>query len=171
MKVGRSQALAYYDKVLGAIDHVVSWVIIVAMGVLTVIVVAQVFFRYVLNDSLIWGWDVPRFCFIVVIMLSIPLGIRCNAHVGIDLLFNLLGQRSQSAVLRFNAVFMLVLSAVASYYGAILARDTWDQMMPGIQLSVGLFYVALAIGQFHTCLHVARILILGKTTDESLSEL
>lgn len=167
----QSRALAYYDKFLDALDWVVSWVIIVAMGVLTAVIITQVFFRYVLNSSLIWGWDVPRFCFIVVVMLSIPIGIRRNAHVGVDILFNALGARSQSAILRFNAFFMLILSGVASYYGVILASDTWDQMMPGMPLSVGLFYVSLAIGQFHTCLHVARILILGATTDESLSEL
>ncbi len=171
MTQSHSRALAYYDKVLGAIDRVVSWLIIMAMAVLSIIVVTQVFFRYVLNDSLIWGWDIPRFCFIVVIMLSIPLGIRRNAHVGIDLLVNCFGTRSQSAILRFNAIFMIILSGVASYYGVILARDTWDQMMPGIQLSVGLFYVALAVGQFHTCLHVVRILILGETSNETLSEL
>src|SRR5687768_12114672 len=115
--------LKRYDAVLGIIDRAVSWVIIIAMAVLTFVVVLQVFFRYVLNDSLIWGWDVPRLCFIWVVLLSIPLGIRYNAHVGIDLVFNLFPDRTQRFVRIVNALFMLLLAVVAGYWGAVLAFD------------------------------------------------
>lgn len=162
--------LKQYQKLIDAIDRVISWVIIAAMAVLTTVVVLQVFYRYVLNDSLRWGWDIPRLCFIWVLMLSIPLGIRYNAHVGIDLVVHRFGPRAKRAVLAFNGVFMLILSAVAAYYGIQLAGDTWDQMMPGITLSVGLFYVSVAIGQIHTCLHVARIIMTGETSTDHLSE-
>ena len=165
-----SSFLKRYDAVLGVIDRAVSWVIIIAMAVLTFVVVLQVFFRYVLNDSLIWGWDVPRLCFIWVVLLSIPLGIRYNAHVGIDLVFNLFPDRTQRFVRIVNALFMLLLAVVAGYWGVVLAFGTWDQMMPGLQLSVGLFYVALFVGQFHTCLHVLRIILTGETSSEFLSE-
>jgi TRAP-type C4-dicarboxylate transport system permease small subunit len=166
----RPSLLKHYDTVLDVIDRVMSWVIIVAMAVLTFVVVLQVFFRYVLNDSLVWGWDIPRLCFIWVVLLSIPLGIRYNAHVGIDMVFNLFSPRMQRAVRSFNALFILLLSATAAYWAMHLAHDTWDQMMPGLQLSVGLFYVGLFVSQIHTCLHVIRILLTGETTNEHLSE-
>ena len=162
--------LQRYQRVLDAVDRVVSWVIIVAMAVLTIVVVLQVFYRYVLNDSLRWGWDIPRLCFIWVILLSIPLGIRYNAHVGIDIVVQRFGPALQRGVLIFNAFFMLLLSAAAAYYAVMLSRDTWDQMMPGINLSVGLFYVGLAVGQIHTCMHIARILMTGEPTTDHLSE-
>ena len=162
--------LQRYQKFLDAVDRVVSWVIIAAMGTLTVVVVLQVFFRYVLNDSLRWGWDIPRLCFIWVIMLSIPLGIRYNAHVGIDIVVQRFGPVAKRAVLIFNSFFMMLLSLAAAYYAVLLAHDTWDQNMPGIKLSVGLFYVGLATGQIHTCMHIARILMTGQTTTDHLSE-
>ena len=162
--------LQRYQRLLDAVDRVVSWVIISAMAVLTVVVTLQVFYRYVLNDSLRWGWDIPRLCFIWVILLSIPLGIRYNAHVGIDIVVQRMGLRAQRAVLVFNAFFMLVLSVTAAFYGAVLARDTLDQMMPGINLSVGLFYIGLVVGQVHTCMHIARILMTGQRTTDHLSE-
>jgi TRAP-type C4-dicarboxylate transport system permease small subunit len=165
-----STLLAKYQKLLDTVDRVVSWIIIGAMALLTSVVVLQVFYRYVLNDSLKWGWDIPRLCFIWVLMLSIPLGIRYNAHVGIDIVVQRFGPRLQQAVLMFNAFFMLVLSVTAAYYAAQLAESTWDQMMPGLNLSVGLFYVGLFIGQVHTCMHIARILMTGKLSTEHLSE-
>jgi len=151
-------------------DRGVSWVIIAAMATLTFVVVLQVFFRYVLNDSLRWGWDIPRLCFIWVILLSIPLGIRYNAHVGIDMVVQHFNPTAKRAVLVFNAFFMLVLSLTAAWYGAVLAQNTWDQNMPGIRLSVGLFYVGLAVGQIHTCMHLVRLIITREAPTEHLSE-
>jgi len=162
--------LQRYQRVLDSVDRVVSWVVIAAMAVLTVVVVGQVFFRYVMNDSVRWGWDIPRLCFIWVIMLSIPLGIRYNAHVGIDIVVQRLGPSARRAILVFNAFFMLLLSLAAAWYAVVLARATWDQMMPGINLSVGLFYVGLVVGQVHTCMHIARILMTGRLSTDHLSE-
>lgn len=162
--------LQRYQKLLDAVDRVVSWVIIAAMGTLTVVVVLQVFYRYVLNDSLRWGWDIPRLCFIWVIMLSIPLGIRYNAHVGIDMVVQNFGPAARRAVLAFNAFFMMLLSLTAAWYGVALAQGTWDQNMPGIGLPVGLFYVGLVIGQVHTCMHLVRLLITRTPTTDHLSE-
>jgi TRAP-type C4-dicarboxylate transport system permease small subunit len=162
--------LSRYQAVLNAIDRVVSWTIIAAMAVLTVVMVLQVFYRYVLNDSLRWGWDIPRLCFIWVLLLSIPLAIRYNAHVGIDLVVERFGEAARRRTRVFNAAFMLLLSAMAAYYGFQLARETWDQMMPGIDLSVGLFYVGLVISQVHSCLHIAKIIMTGEAGTEHLSE-
>ncbi len=159
-----------YRKFLTALDTVVSWSIMVAMATLTVVVSVQVFYRYVLNDSILWGWDVPRLSFIWLVLLSIPLGFRYNAHVGVDIVFERLSPLTQRYVRRFNAFFIIILCATTTYYGAILAYDTWDQMMPGLNLSVGIFYVALVIGMTHTCLHVAEMLITGEPRDEHLSE-
>src|SRR4051812_35946821 len=108
--------LRIYDRILGAMDAVVSKVIIAAMAVMSLVLLIQVFYRYFLNDSVAWGWDVPRLCFIAVVLLAIPLGIRYNAHVGIDLVYERLGPRAKRFVRMFNAFFMLVLSGAVAYY-------------------------------------------------------
>src|SRR3954469_15157147 len=141
--------LRAYDTLLHWCDTVIGWVVIGAMAALAVVLILQVFFRYVLNDSLEWGNDVPRLCFIMVVALAIPLAFRFNAHVGMDFDLTKLKFISKSMVHRFNAVFMLALFATVSYYATQLAAKTWDQMMPGVDLPVGLFYLSLAVGQAH----------------------
>lgn len=156
-----------YDKLLDWSDRVIGWVVIVAMGTLAVVLILQVFFRYVMNDSLDWGNDVPRLCFIMVVALSIPLAFRFNAHVGMDFDLTKLKFISKAAVHRFNAIFLLALFGTVSYYATQLAARTWDQMMPGLNLPVGLFYLSLAVGQAHCCLHVARVLITGSLPEHT----
>src|SRR5690606_2850108 len=120
------------------------------------VLLLQVVYRYFLNDSLVWGWDVPRVCFIWAVMFAIPLGIRYNAHVGIELVIDRFSESAKRVAAMFNALLILILSGTIAYYAAILTGDTWDQLMPGIPLSVGVFYVSLVIGQIHTCMHVGR---------------
>jgi TRAP-type C4-dicarboxylate transport system permease small subunit len=166
----RPAFMPLYDKVLARFDKVIELVVTVTMGVLTSVVIISVFFRYVLNTSVQWGWDIPRLCFIWVVLLSIPLVFRYNAHVGMDFDLTRFGIVNRKAVNRFNAVFMLILFSLTSFYAVQLVVKTWDQLMPGIDLSVGLLYVGLLVGMVHSCLHVGRILILGETSNEVLSE-
>jgi TRAP-type transport system small permease protein len=153
--------LPAYDKFLLGCDTVIGYVVIAAMAVLSSVLILQVFFRYVMNDSLEWGNDVPRLAFIMVVVLSIPLAFRFNAHVGMDFDLTKVKGISKAALNRFNAVFMLALFATVAYYATQLATKTWDQMMPGLNVSVGMFYLSLAVGQAHCCLHVVRVLITG----------
>ncbi|MEQ8349739.1 MAG: TRAP transporter small permease [Sneathiellaceae bacterium] len=159
-----------YRYVVDWIDRLVSWAVIASMAVMTTIVCVQIFFRYVLNDSLSWGWDVPRFTFIWVVLLSIPLGLKLNAHVGIDILVDRFPAAAQRWVRRVNAVFMMILCALAAWYGAQLGIQTADQMMPGIALSVSLFYIALVVSQVHCLFHLLPVLVTGELPAGSLGE-
>jgi TRAP-type C4-dicarboxylate transport system permease small subunit len=153
--------LIAYDKLLHGFDTVIGYVVTVAMAALASVLILQVFFRYVMNDSLEWGNDVPRLAFMMVVSLSIPLAFRFNAHVGMDFDLTKFKFVSKAAIHRFNAVFLFILFATVSWYAVQLAGKTWDQMMPGLNLPVGLFYLSLAVGQAHCCLHVIRVLITG----------
>ncbi|NYT44275.1 TRAP transporter small permease [Alcaligenaceae bacterium] len=166
----RTTLLNRYDAVLGVLDRIASLIVKVTMAVLTSVLLLQVFFRYVMNDSLTWGWDVPRVCFIWAIMFSIPLGVRYNAHVGIDLVVERFSARVRRLTLSLNAVLIMILSGMIAYYAVLLMGETWDQNMPGIPLSVGVFYASLALGLIHTCLHIGRILITGELRNEHWSE-
>ena len=159
-----------FSAVLSAVDRVSMVFVTVCMAVLTTVLLLQVFFRYALNDSIDWGWDVPRVCFIWMVLLSIPLGIRNNAHVGIDLLVDLFSDLGRRAAVTINAVFMLLLSLVLAYYAVMLTGDTWDQLMPNIPLPVGVFYAALVFSQIHAAMHLVRIIITGQAHSADWSE-
>jgi len=147
---------ALYDRALAVVDTVSSWIVMAAIAVLTVVVTLQVFFRYVLNASLDWGWDVPRLCFIVAILLAIPLALGRNLHVGVDLVIEHMDARWRRPIYRFNALLMTALMVLVAYYAVVLGRATWDQRMPGLDVSVGYFYLAMFIAAVHSVLHLLR---------------
>jgi TRAP-type C4-dicarboxylate transport system permease small subunit len=151
--------LRRYDSMLEWIDRVVSVVVTLAMAVLTTVICAQVFYRYVLNSSIDWSWDVPRLCFIWMGLLAIPLGLKRHAHVGIDIVLARLPREHQQLVLRINLILMGVMMALVAAYAVQLARTTWPQLLTTIDVSVGVLYIGLFICSVHSILHIIRQLV------------
>ncbi len=54
---------------------------------------------------------------------------------------------------------MLALVARESF---ILARDNWDEVIPSLNLSGGLFYLAVSIGCAHTALRSLDVSLTGE---------
>ena len=65
----------------------VMWVIILLTAVMVASLCAQVFCRYVLNDSLIWPEEVSRYAFIWVSCLGMSAGVRRGDLIAIDVLW------------------------------------------------------------------------------------
>ncbi len=155
----RSAFLRRYDAVLDGVDKAVSLVIIIAMAVLTTVICVQVFYRYVLNSSIDWSWDVPRLCFIWMGLLAIPLGLKRHAHVGIDLLLGSFPRPYQKLIMRINLLLMGSMMAFVAVYAVRLAHTTWPQLLTTIDVSVGVLYIGLLICSLHCILHIVRQLI------------
>ena len=65
----------------------------VALAVLLAITVAEVFWRYVLHDSLLWIEDVSTMSLAVVVAAAVAYGAREGSHVCVNLLARLAGRR------------------------------------------------------------------------------
>lgn len=133
-----------------------------AMAAMAVVISLQVFFRYVLNSSLVWGEELPRVCFVFVILLAIPLGIKRGSHVGIDLLPDLLGGRWNQIIYRINLLLIIALMCIAGYYAVIMAQSIWDQLFYTLPISTGVLYVGVIISTAHSVLHLLRLLWTGR---------
>lgn len=155
-----SAFLRRYDLVLHWVDQAVSLVVMIAMAVLTTVICVQVFYRYVLNSSIDWSWDVPRLCFIWIGLLAIPLGLKRHAHVGIDLLLVRLPREYQKMIMRINLLLMAVMMAFVAVYAVRLARTTWPQLLTTIDVSVGVLYIGLLICSVHCIMHIIRQMII-----------
>lgn len=65
----------------------------VALAVLLAVTVAEVFWRYVLNDSLLWAEDVSTMSLAVVAAAAVAYGAREGSHVCVNLIARFAGRR------------------------------------------------------------------------------
>jgi len=73
---------ALVNAVDGAVEDAIG---VGLLSIVFAVMVAAVFFRYVLNDSLIWSEELARYGFVALVYVGISTGFRRSSHVRIDL--------------------------------------------------------------------------------------
>jgi len=144
-----------------AFDKASMVVIVVAMAAMTLMVSLQVFWRYVLSSSIDSADEVSRLFFVWVIFLAIPHGIKYAVHVGIDLLVMNLSPRNKDRLFRLVSVASAILMAAIFYAAWVATQDKWQELMPTLPISAGIYYVAVLICAAHSFVHLVLHAWLG----------
>lgn len=132
-----------------------SFVLVVAsMAGMAGLVSTQVFFRYALADSIDWAEEVSRLFFVWAMFLAIPHGVRHGVHVGIDILVKALPESTQELLLRVTSALGAVLMVVVFYYALVVTREGWGELMPTVDVTAAVYYIAVVIATGHSFLHL-----------------
>ena len=78
------------QQVSDIINKCVSYIGMVIFIILIVACVAQVFFRFILNNSLSWSEELARYCFIWMHMLGASLLIEGSGHATVTAILDLM---------------------------------------------------------------------------------
>ena len=73
-------------SVSDGVNRVVEWGLFAIAAAMALVVALQVFFRYVLNDSLFWSEELGRMFLVWLTFLGATVAYKRKAHVGVDLL-------------------------------------------------------------------------------------
>ncbi|MBZ8131853.1 TRAP transporter small permease [Afifella sp. IM 167] len=95
------------------------WAASLAILGMAILVAVQVFFRYVLNNSLSWVEDVSLMMLAASAFLIMPYALRHSLHMGVDLLRELLPAPLRFLVEALSAVTIICLSV-------FLAEVSWQ---------------------------------------------
>ena len=111
-----------------------------------VLVLLQVFFRYVLNESLYWAEEVVRGALLWGIMLSSALVAASRAHIRIDTLELMLPPAGRRAVTWAANVLTLAFTLTLMWAGIQLIDRTWMQQSPLLDVPKWTVYLAIPVG-------------------------
>jgi TRAP-type C4-dicarboxylate transport system permease small subunit len=145
----RSLARAAVDR----IDWASRQLIVAMFAAMVAVVSLQVLFRYFLNFSLDWADEVGRLTFVWSAFLGVPHGVKVGAHVGIDFVARLLPAVPLAWVFRACCLASAALMTTVAWQSVVIARETWDQLMPVLDFSTGWFYVAIMLCGAHSAIH------------------
>ena len=151
---------------LDLLDRLSYAVLVATMGAMVVIVALQVFFRYVLNESLGFADELSRLFFVWSMFLAMPHGIKYGIHVGIDLVVSLLPPRLKRGLARVVALAGAGLLLVVFAAAVVATVDNWPEQMPTLELTSSLFYIPVLIFALHGVLHLVAIACSGELCAE-----
>lgn len=89
------------------------WLCLMFYSMIVLTIVTEVFRRFGLSYSSIWGEEIARYSFIFLAWFGASLAIRNRSHIRIDILLNALGPRSKAGLYLFGDILTLLLAVVA----------------------------------------------------------
>lgn len=151
------------DKVVLVADLLDSWtrsLIVVLMMIIAAVVVSNVFFRYILNVSIVWSEELSVYLLVWCSFLASSVAFRRGLHVAFTVFRDRLPQPLGRHVELFNHVVVLAFLAVMTWYGAELAISNWNQQTPALRISKAIPYLAVPVGGVLMLIQVVRLLVL-----------
>ncbi len=122
------------------------WLAGIGLVVMTIIVFAQVFARYVMNDSLLWVEPSAILLMSWFIFLGSAVGVHENFHMGFDVLMHFLPERFGTWLRLASDLAVLAFGLGMVVYGGQLMLKTWGATLPVIRLPGGFSYMPLFVG-------------------------
>ena len=142
-------------------DRFLEVLVTVAMAVLVVDVIWQVFTRYILHDPSTWTEELATFLMIWVGLLGGSVALNRGAHLGIDYFVGKMAEEKAVYVTMFSflciATFSLLVLLIG---GSQLVQRTLstNQVSPAMNLKMGYVYLALPISGFFLVLYSIELL-------------
>lgn len=138
--------LATSARFLSKLSDAALWLAGIGLIAMSVIVLWQVFLRYVLN----WGQAWTELSSILImgwfIFLGTAVGIRENFHLGFDVLLYVLPAGSKKILRTLSDLVVLSFAVGMIWYGIVLMRLQWDEILPSLGISGAFRYLPLTIG-------------------------
>jgi TRAP-type C4-dicarboxylate transport system permease small subunit len=121
-------------------------VTVLLLAVYFVLVVLQVFFRYVLNRSLFWSEELVRFALVWSVMLGSAVVAYRGEHLRIDVLDTVLPPRTRRAVGRVAQVLTFAFCVILAGTGLQFMLRTLTQRSAVLEVPIWAVYAAVPVG-------------------------
>jgi TRAP-type C4-dicarboxylate transport system permease small subunit len=131
---------------MSAISNAALYIAGAGLVAMTIIVLWQIFVRFVLN----WGQAWTELSSILImswfIFLGAAVGVRENYHLGFDVLLYVLPKGSKKILRTISDIVVLAFAIGMIVYGIQLMQLQWKEKLPGLGISGAFRYLPLATG-------------------------
>jgi TRAP-type transport system small permease protein len=141
--------ILFCDKITIAAKYLIG----ACIGVIVLITLAAVWWRYVLDNPLSWVEQISNMIFIWVVFIGSAVLYRQNLHIGVDFFLNMLGERQQEIWKWFVEFINLSFIIILFIYSLKLTIDVIPNTMGSLDLSPAYYYVACPVSCFMMLLY------------------
>lgn len=132
-------------RISAAGSRIVRWCAGAGLLLITAIIAWQVFARYVLNASPAWAEQAALLLMIWYVLLAAAAGVREGFHIRIAVFADALPPRARRAIVILMHALVGAFGLAMAWFGAELARETWQHVIPTLGISRGFAYVPISI--------------------------
>lgn len=150
--------------------RVSRFVIVVALGLLVVLVALQVYFRYVLRDSLVWAIELSTLLMAWIVFLGCSMAYRDNEIIAVRVVTDRLPRRLQKAATLLVDLIMLGFLVFVIHLNRAILPMVARTPMPVLRISSFWKHVSLTVAFslmcFYCVLHMIELFSIKHAQDE-----
>lgn len=130
----------------GLVARAALWIAGVGLSLMTAIIAAQVFYRYVLNNSIVWSEPFSVILMGWFIFFGAAVGIREGYHLSFDILLYVVPTRVKLALFSLSDLLVGLFGAGMTWYGGQLMLSAWNTKLPSLGLTGAVDFMPLVGG-------------------------
>jgi TRAP-type C4-dicarboxylate transport system permease small subunit len=124
------------------------WLLLGFYALIVAVISIEVFRRFVLSYSSVWGEEAARYSFIYLVWIGASAAVRDRAHIRIDVIAHRLSARGRAALYLFGDFATVVLAVIAFYWSLkpIFTSIQFGSVTHGLRVSQAWFFAAVPLG-------------------------
>ena len=138
--------MAGYEKLIVWLDRLSRSAVVVFVITITVVMLAQVFFRYVINSSLQWSEEISIWALIWMVFIGSAVIMRDWAHINIPTFTNLIPIKVRPYFLIFSKVVTILFLLAVIWFGFKVFNQNFHARSPSLGLSTRWAKLAIPVG-------------------------
>jgi len=134
------------EKVSDILDHFVRYINIILIIVMTFTILLQVFYRYVLNNSLTWTEEIARFIMVWMVFLGFSMVSKRKVNISLEFFLKKISSKVRKPLEILLQVYIIYFLLILFKLGIVLVESAYRQVAPASQISMKWVYLALPAG-------------------------
>lgn len=140
-KIEEKEAVFIEDVDVKLSDYSIEdFVSLVIFWVLGIVVFAQFFSRYVLNDSIAWTEEIARYFLIAVAFAGAPIAVRKNTHIHVEFFYRFINRSLARILSTLVDLIRIVFFSYASWISFKIIKIMKSQYMTAVNVPMSVIY-------------------------------
>jgi TRAP-type C4-dicarboxylate transport system permease small subunit len=134
------------EEITAKVNGTLRVIAVLFIAMMTSLVIANVFSRYVFHFSLTWSAELARYCMIWAAFFGMAILVNTDEHLAVDLLEKSVKSQTRRILQIFIRGGSIVFFTILIYYGVILVKSTSGQVTASMEfLPMSLVYLVIPI--------------------------
>jgi TRAP-type C4-dicarboxylate transport system permease small subunit len=130
------------------LDNIEEYILVILFPLMVIIVFVATCVRYLTTGSIPWAEEVARYCMVWIGYIGASLGLKRNAHLGVEALVMKLPTRVQPFFGYLRIGIILLFNVLIAYftYQIIQSQIDTEQISPALRIPIWFAYGAIPVG-------------------------
>ena len=130
------------------LDNIEEYILLVLFPLMVIVVFVATCVRYLTVMSLPWAEEVARYSMVWIAYIGASLGIKRNAHLGVEAVLLLLPQGTRKYFDYLRYLIIILFNVLIAYYTfqIIQSQISTEQVSPSLRIPIWFAYGAVPVG-------------------------